>query len=214
MENLGAGSVERNIAVNTMMLFLVKCFQMQRIITRPFAARRKQDSNRKTIVPVGIQAIVQNDGTPKLFLSGFTIKLANLLWLPFRSLPRFYSTRPTFSASVVHLLSDYRKTNFTLQDGLAEWKGEGGLLFLHRQETLLGMLQMKKMSSCWELSSFVLHPHLTGMGYGKRMMKATLESVDSPVCLRVKQENPAQRLYQSMGFQIEMISNGRYLMKY
>ena len=214
MGNHGAGNVERNIVANTMILFPVKCFQTQKITIPPFVVKKKRDSSKKTIVPVGIQAIAPNDGKPKLFLCGFTIKLANLLWLPFRTLPRFYSTRTAFSASVVDLLSDYRKTSFSLEDGLSEWKGEGGLLFFHKQETLLGMLQMKKMRSCWELSSFVVHPQLTGMGYGKKMLQATLESVDSPVCLRVKQENPAQHLYQSMGFQIESISNGRYLMKY
>ena len=161
-----------------------------------------------------VGSTVEDAGKPKLFLSCVTIKLAKLLWVPFRTLSRFYSTRPLFTTSVVNLLSDYRKTPFTLNDGLAEWKGEGGLMFFHEQETLFGMLQMKKMTSCWELSSFVLHPLYQGKGYGKEMLKSTLESVDLPVCLRVKQENPAQNLYKSVGFQLDGVSNGRYLMKY
>jgi ribosomal protein S18 acetylase RimI-like enzyme len=88
-------------------------------------------------------------------------------------------------------------------------------VFFHEQETLFGMLQMKKMSSCWELSSFVVHPLYQGKGFGKRMLKTTIESVnDLPVCLRVQQDNPAQNLYKSVGFQMDGVSNGRYLMKY
>jgi GNAT superfamily N-acetyltransferase len=188
---------------------------MRKITTRVFVVKKRLDLNRKTIVPEGIPAIVADDGKPKLFLSRFTIKLAKLLWVPFRNLSRFYSTRPVFSTSVVDLLSEYRKTSFCLEDGLSEWKGEGGLLFFHQQETLFGMLQMKKMTSCWELSSFVLHPLYQGKGYGKGMLKTTLESVnDLPVCLRVQQDNPAQNLYKSVGFETECVSNGRYIMKY
>jgi ribosomal protein S18 acetylase RimI-like enzyme len=115
---------------------------------------------------------------------------------------------------VASLLSDYRTTSFSLQDGLCEWKGEGGLLFLHQEETLLGMLQLKKLSSFWELSSFVVHPNYQGMGYGKRMLQTAVNSVDLPVCLRVKQDNPAQLLYKSVGFETECVSDGRYIMKY
>ena len=127
---------------------------------------------------------------------------------------RFYGSRPLFTRSVTSLLSDYRNTSFSLEDGLCEWKGDGGLLFLHQQETLLGMLQLKKMSSFWELSSFVVHPHYQGKGYGKWMLQTALESTDLPVCLRVKQDNPAQHLYSSVGFENEGVSNGRYIMKY
>jgi ribosomal protein S18 acetylase RimI-like enzyme len=215
VESLGVGSVGRNTVVNTTMLFPVRCSQMPRITTQVFAAKKSLDLSKKSIVPEGIPAIVENDGKPKLFLSRSTIKLAKLLWIPFRNLSRFYSTRPVFSASVVDLLSDYRKTSFCLQDGLSEWKGEGGLVFSHEQETLVGMLQMKKMKTCWELSSFVVHPRYQGKGYGKKMLKTTIESIsDLPVCLRVQQDNPAQHLYNSVGFETECVSNGRYIMKY
>ena len=148
------------------------------------------------------------------FLCCITIKLANLLWVPFRSLSRFYSCRPAFQEAVPALLSDYRQCSFTMQDGYSEWKGQGGLLFLHREETLLGLLQLKKLSTVWELSSFVVNPQFQGRGYGKGMLSYALNHVDTPVCLRVKQENPAQMLYKSMGFQTEACSNGRYIMKY
>ena len=35
-----------------------------------------------------------------------------------------------------------------------------------------------------------------------------------PVCLRVKQGNPAKRLYDSVGFRVEELSDERYYMKY
>lgn len=186
----------------------------QRIATHLIVAKKSQASNKKTIVAEVTRCIVPNDGKPKLFLWGNTIKLANLLWIPFRSVHRFCSSRPSFSTSVPRLLSEYRNTTFTLQDGLCEWKGKGGLLFLHQQETLLGMLQLKRMSSFWELSSFVIQPHYQGKGYGKHMLQTAIDGVDLPVCLRVKQDNPAQQLYKSVGFQMEDVSNGRYIMKY
>lgn len=76
------------------------------------------------------------------------------------------------------------------------------------------MLQMKKYSTFWELSSFVVNPKVQGKGYGKQMLKATLEHVDMPVCLRVQQDNPAQFLYTTMGFQSESLFNGRYSMRH
>lgn len=97
---------------------------------------------------------------------------------------------------------------------MSEWKGNGGLLFLHKEDLLLGMLQMKQLNHSWELSSFVVSPEFQGKGLGKRMIQACLDSTDSPVCLRVKQENPAQRLYESLGFKRECASDGRYYMKY
>ena len=142
------------------------------------------------------------------------IKLVKLLWIPFRSLSRFSAYHPTFQTSIPALLSDYRNTNFTLQDGYSEWKGPGGLVLLETQSSLVGLLQMKQFRTFWELSSFAISPEYQGHGYGKRMIQACLDSVDSPVCLRVKQENHAQRLYERLGFVKECASDGRYCMKY
>jgi ribosomal protein S18 acetylase RimI-like enzyme len=97
---------------------------------------------------------------------------------------------------------------------LSEWKGAGGLLFLHQQSSILGMLQMKRSRTFWELSSFFVDPTEQGKGYGKQLLRYALESADAPVCLRVKQENPAQLLYRSMGFSKEELSDQRYYMKY
>ena len=76
------------------------------------------------------------------------------------------------------------------------------------------MLQLKDYERFWELSSFVMNPAVQGQGYGRAMLSQVLETVDSPVCLRVKQGNPAQRLYESLGFQTEGVGDGRYYMKY
>lgn len=101
-----------------------------------------------------------------------------------------------------------------MKDGYSEWKGDGGLLLLEKEERLLGMLQMKRSRTFWELSSFVIHPQYQGKGYGKDMIHYCLQHVDMPVCLRVKQENPAQTLYHSLSFETEETSGGRYFMKH
>jgi len=136
------------------------------------------------------------------------------LWIPFRFLPRFYSSRPVLQADTASLLSEYRNTPFTLEDGYSEWKGDGGLLLLEKESHLLGLLQMKKSRTFWELSSFVIHNQHQRMGYGKEMLEYCLDNTTLPVCLRVKQENPAQLLYESLGFQTEGYTNGRYFMKH
>ncbi len=66
--NHGAGNVERNIVANTTIPFPVKCYPMQKITIPPFVVKKKRDSSKKTIAPVAIPAIVQNDGKLKLFL--------------------------------------------------------------------------------------------------------------------------------------------------
>ena len=79
---------------------------------------------------------------------------------------------------------------------------------------MLGMLQMKRSRTFWELSSFLVNPEVQGKGYGKQMLRYALDTADAPVCLRVKQENPAQQLYRSMGFEQESYADGRYFMKF
>lgn len=129
-------------------------------------------------------------------------------------LPRVYPSSSTFQGSIPALLSTYRNTPFTLQDGLSEWKGSGGLLFLHENASILGLLQMKRSRTFWELSSFFVDPAAQGNGYGTQLLRYALDNADAPVCLRVKQDNPAQRLYRSMGFQTEEHSDQRYYMRY
>ena len=85
---------------------------------------------------------------------------------------------------------------------------------MEEEEELLGMLQLKRSRTFWELSSFVMNSELRGKGYGRKLLLSCLDATDMPVCLRVTQDNPAKHLYESVGFQTEGLSNQRYYMKY
>lgn len=214
MESLGAGIVERNIVRNTVILRQVNGYPRQKITTVLFVARKSPGLNKKSIVLEATPVIVPNGGKPKLFLLGITIKLRKLFLTPFRSLNRLFSCSPLLQVEVPSLLSDYRQTPFTLQDGYCEWKGSGGLVFLQDEHCFLGMLQLTKHPSFWELSSFVLKPEAQGKGYGKHILRHCIRALDDSICLRVMQDNPAKHLYESVGFQQQCFSNGRYYMKY
>ena len=214
MANHGVGIVVRSIVRNTVIQLQVNVCLRPKTITVLFAAKRRQDSNKRTIVLEVIPVIVPNGGKPKLILLGITIKLRKHFLVPFRSLNRLFSCSPLLQVGVPSLLSDYRQTPFTLQDGYCEWKGSGGLMFLEENHRFLGMLQLTKHSSFWELSSFVLRPETQGKGYGKQMLRHCIQALDDSICLRVKQDNSAKHLYESLGFQTESFSDGRYYMKY
>lgn len=115
--------------------------------------------------------------------------------------------------SLPELLTAYRKTPFSLQDGLSEWKGNGGLLFATKDEDLIGMLRLDKRRTYYELSSFVIHPAYQSCGYGGKMLQHAIKNVDSPIWLRVHRDNPACALYLRNGFQQKELINDRYLMK-
>ncbi len=141
------------------------------------------------------------------------ITLAKLLWTPFKTISRAMSTHEYLRSSVPTLLSEYRKTTFTLQDGLSEWKGTGGLLFATQNETLMGLMRLDRHRTYYELSSFVVHPSYQGFGCGGQMLRYVLENTELPIWLRVQQDNPACGLYSRHGFQKKELFNGRYLMK-
>lgn len=139
--------------------------------------------------------------------------MAKLIWTPFQLLPRLFSVQPRLQTAVPTLLSEYRNTPFSLQDGLSEWKGTGGLLIAQQDEELVGLLRMDKYRTYWGLSSFVLDPAFRGQGHGMSMLKMAT-SIGDPVLLRVQQDNPAYNLYRRGGFCDECVSNGRVLMKH
>jgi ribosomal protein S18 acetylase RimI-like enzyme len=85
---------------------------------------------------------------------------------------------------------------------------------LEENSSILGLLQMKKRRTYWDLSSFVINYQHRGNGYGKKMIECCIANADAPVCLQVRQENPAYCLYRGLGFQTEGFSDGRYYMKY
>jgi ribosomal protein S18 acetylase RimI-like enzyme len=111
------------------------------------------------------------------------------------------------------LLSEYRNTPFSLQDGLSEWKGDGGLLIAQQDDDLVGLLRMDKHRTYWGLSSFVLDSAYRGQGHGTVMLKLATNLGD-PVLLKVQQDNPAYNMYRRGGFHAQCVSNGRVLMKH
>ncbi len=123
------------------------------------------------------------------------------------------STSDHLRSSVPNLLTNYRKTPFSLQDGLSEWKGEGGLLFATKDENLIGLLRLDKHRTYYELSSFAIHPTYQGQGYGGQMLQHAIKNSELPIWLRVHRDNPACALYLRNGFQQKELTNDRYLMK-
>jgi ribosomal protein S18 acetylase RimI-like enzyme len=123
------------------------------------------------------------------------------------------STSDHLRSSVPSLLTSYRKTPFSLQDGLSEWKGRGGLLFATKDENLIGLLRLDKHRTYYELSSFVIHPAYQGNGYGGQMLQHAIQNSELPIWLRVHRDNPACALYLRNGFQQKELVNNRYLMK-
>ena len=111
------------------------------------------------------------------------------------------------------LLTSYRKCPFTLQDGMCEWKGDGGLLFATKDENLIGMLRLDKRRNYYELSSFVVDPTYQGCGYGGQMLNHVIENLDSPIWLRVHRDNPACTLYSRYGFEKRDLVNNRFVMQ-
>lgn len=110
-------------------------------------------------------------------------------------------------------MTHYRKTPFSIEDGVSEWKGKGGLLFATKDENLIGMLRIDQRMNYYELSSFAVDPVYQGTGYGGQLLKHVIENIDLPIWLRVHRDNPACALYSRHGFQSKEIVNSRYVMK-
>jgi len=141
------------------------------------------------------------------------ITLAEIIWAPFKSIARTLSTQSYLRSSVPTLLSAYRKTPFTLQDGLSEWKGEGGLLFATKDENLIGLLRLDKRRTYYELSSFVVDSSHRGLGCGKQLLEHAVNNTDLPIWLRVQRDNPAYALYSRYGFETRDLLNNRFVMR-
>lgn len=111
------------------------------------------------------------------------------------------------------LLTSYRKTPFTVEDGFSEWKGEGGLLFATKDQNLIGMLRLDRHRTYYELSSFVVNPTYQGSGYGGQMLDHVIKNTDLPIWLRVHRDNPACTLYSRYGFENRDLVNNRFVMR-
>lgn len=121
--------------------------------------------------------------------------------------------RDHLRSSVSTLLTQYRKTDFTIQDGLSEWKGKGGLLFAVKDQDLIGMLRLDDHEKYYELSSFVIHPSYRGGGYGGHMLQHVIQNTELPIWLRVHRDNPACGLYVRNGFKTRDFVNDRFVMR-
>ena len=120
---------------------------------------------------------------------------------------------PSDLEEIPRVLSEYRETNFTLQDGLAEWKGDGYLCLAEANNSFVGIARLDKFRTFWGLSSFVLNSKYRGFGYGSAFLKQ-IKDLEEPIHLRVKQENEsAIRLYEKEGFETIGHTEGRYLMR-
>jgi ribosomal protein S18 acetylase RimI-like enzyme len=110
------------------------------------------------------------------------------------------------------LISEYRKTPFTLADGLSEWKGSGFLYIAEYAGKVGGIMRLDEKRNYWGLSSFIVDRNLRGIGIGNKMLNS-LKIFDKPVYLNVQQDNPALNLYLRNDFKILEAKNGRYHMK-
>lgn len=139
--------------------------------------------------------------------------LVKFRWLPFTpNLARHFQVR--HMEDIPRILSEYRHTNVTFQDGLSEWKGDGYLCVGETDTSVVGLVRLDKFKSFWGLSSFVIDSKYRGFGYGSTFLNNIQQRLDDPIYLRVKQENEsAIKLYEKHGFETIGHSDGRYLMK-
>ncbi len=114
--------------------------------------------------------------------------------------------------SLPSLIAQYRRTPFTIADGLSEWKGSGFLYIAEHAGKVAGIMRLDEKNNYWGLSSFIVDPKLRGVGIGNKMLKS-LRVLDKPIYLNVQQDNPALKLYLRNDFKILEARNGRYHMK-
>ena len=124
------------------------------------------------------------------------------------------STYGSLRSSVPSLLSEYRHTPFTLQDGFSEWKGDGRLVIATKGERLIGLLRLDQYRNYYGLSSFVIDPAYQSFGYGGTLLKHAIETSDLPIWLRVHRDNKARNLYLRTGFEQKDLVDSRYSMKH
>lgn len=114
-------------------------------------------------------------------------------------------------SSVPALVSKYRKTPFSIQDGFSEWKGNGYLHIAEYNGSLAGIMRLDERRTCWGLSSFIVNEDLRGCGIGNALLNS-INFLDKPVYLKVQQDNPAIHLYKRHNFKTIEKLDGRYNM--
>jgi ribosomal protein S18 acetylase RimI-like enzyme len=111
---------------------------------------------------------------------------------------------------VSELVSEYRQTSFTLQDGLSEWKGNG-CLYIAYSNGIAGIMRLDEKRNYYDLSSFVVNSQFRGCGIGNQLLNSL--PTQKPVYLKVKQENKAILLYERHHFKTIETRTGRHIMK-
>ncbi|MDX9689460.1 MAG: N-acetyltransferase [Proteobacteria bacterium] len=69
-----------------------------------------------------------------------------------------------------------------------------------------GLLKLDKTQPPWMLMQIQIHPQHQKQGHGERLLRAILHDAQSErkgVTLKVLKKNPAQKLYQRVGFRAE-----------
>ena len=144
-----------------------------------------------------------------IFYLSYAIELATFHWISFAQVPRVLERH----LNVLRLISVYRNTPFTWQDGMSEWRGNGGLIFGMSGDECIGIMRLDAKRTYHTLSSFVISPSMRGKGIGSQWMRQ-LDCIHTPIYLQVKQDNiHAIHLYEQSGFEMEDVSNGRYIMR-
>lgn len=117
----------------------------------------------------------------------------------------------TNSVGITRLISDYRNTPFTLNDGFCEWKGDGFLCIGHNHKDIIGIMRVDINPKYWNISSFIINPEYRSRGYGNFFLN---QYSDKPIYLRVKNDNEAAiQLYLKNHYKIIDKCDGRYNMK-
>jgi ribosomal protein S18 acetylase RimI-like enzyme len=84
-----------------------------------------------------------------------------------------------------------------------------------RDEQLIGLLKLVKEGEVWELIQLQLAPEVQGAGFGTQLLQGILQEAQlarAAVQLSVFKTNPAQYLYQRLGFIIHSESEHSYEM--
>jgi len=130
----------------------------------------------------------------------------------FYHIPFSLITKQKLSTDIPLMISKYRQTVFTLNDGLSEWKGDGFICIAEYNNSLAGIMRLDESRQSWGLSSFIVNTDLRGLGIGTDMLQS-LDYLTKPIYLKVKQDNHAVNLYLRSNFKVIETKNGRHNMK-
>lgn len=84
------------------------------------------------------------------------------------------------------------------------------------QEKPIGVLKVRRGEYNWVVVQFQLCPSVQGKGLGTRLMHDVIQqahAANAPLTLSVLRNNPARRLYESLGFMVTGSSDHEYSMK-